>query len=137
MPRAGGGGRDGAGEDAVAGFLVGVELGAGDVDGGLGAEFGFVDAVEGEAAQGRLSWVPSVEAPVVFVVDQALWGHLALAFLLGGAGLVGEAQLAAFQDRFGDDAEDGLVAVARLGAQYAQAVQAAGFVAEDLLDAPL
>ena len=52
MPRAGGGGGDGAGEDAVAGFLVGVELGAGDVDGGLVAEFGFVDAVEGEAAEG-------------------------------------------------------------------------------------
>ena len=72
MPRAGGVGGDGAGEDAVACFLVGVELGAGDVDGGLVAEFGFVDAVEGEAAQGRLLWVPGVEGPSEQVLRAAL-----------------------------------------------------------------
>ena len=88
MPRAGGVGDDGAGEDAVAGFLVGVELCAGNVDGGFGAELGLLDAVQREAAQGGLFWVPGVEVPVVFVVDQALRGDHARAFLPDRAGTV-------------------------------------------------
>ena len=83
-----GGGGDGAGEDAVASFLVGIEFCGGDVDGSFGAEFGFVDAVQRKGAQGRLGWVPGVEVPVVAVVDQALRGDQALAFLLDRAGTV-------------------------------------------------
>ena len=78
-----GGGEDGAGEDAVAGFLAGVDLGQGDVDGGVVGELGAPDAVEGVAAQAVLGGVEGVQVPVVAVVGEALRGDLALAVLAG------------------------------------------------------
>lgn len=67
-----GGVRFAAGEDAVAGLLVGVEVGGGEFEGGLGGEFGLADAVEGEAAEALGGGLVGVEVPVVAVVGEAL-----------------------------------------------------------------
>lgn len=94
-----------AGEDAVAGTQLAVELVFGDVKGGSVGNGCLLDGVEGKAAEGIALVAPGVEVPVIAVVDEALRGNLAAGALATGPGEVEEMEAAAGEQSGADGLE--------------------------------
>src|SRR5438067_12806572 len=111
-----------AGEDAVAGAEMRVELGVRHFV-RLGVDKASVaDGVDGEAAQVLSPVAPGVEVPVVAVVHEPLRRHFALGLLAASAVVVADPESGALEHRGGGDAEMLRVAGAALGSADADAL---------------
>src|SRR4051812_43291274 len=82
-----------AGEDAVAGAEVLIELGVGDLLGARLEQARLADRIDREAAQVGPEVAPAIQVPVVAVMHQALRRHLALGLLVVLAVVVADPEL--------------------------------------------
>ena len=111
----------------------------GDLPAGFGQDLRQMQAVQRKSAQGPAPVAPSVQVPVIPVVDEALGGEDALGGRVPGAAVVEHAQSAALDQGVGDILKLFQIRLAAGGLENAHAPRHLGvagmFVAQDLFDA--
>ena len=108
-----------AGEDAVAAAQVLIELGLQDFLRFGVPELGMLDGVDGEAPEVVAQVAPSVEVPIVAVVDEALRGDFAFGGAVFAAVVVPDEEPRTLEEGRRDDAEPGGVTFSALGLEDA------------------